>query len=139
MAIAEMAVVEMAQDSAPPTGSAERAAFLDALRALDRALDENLDRTRRMKQRIVELERACASGRALAEVVPEEQTPLIVQLLTESAETLHVFGSQVRRTEALALHREGMTMDQIARLFGVTRQRVSALLRVAGPAPADSA
>jgi predicted transcriptional regulator len=54
---------------------------------------------------------------------------LIVQLLTESAETLHEHGSRVRRTEARALHREGLTMDQIARLFGVTRQRVSALLR----------
>ena len=30
---------------------------------------------------------------------------------------------------AWALHREGMTMDEIAKLFGVTRQRVSALLR----------
>jgi predicted transcriptional regulator len=35
----------------------------------------------------------------------------------------------VRRTEARTLHREGLTMDQIAQLFGVTRQRVSALLR----------
>ena len=32
-------------------------------------------------------------------------------------------------TEARVLHGEGMTMDQIAKLFGVTRQRVSALLR----------
>jgi transcriptional regulator len=31
------------------------------------------------------------------------------------------------RTEPRALHHEGMTMDEIARQFGVTRQRVSAL------------
>lgn len=35
----------------------------------------------------------------------------------------------MRRTEARALHHEGVTMDKIARLFGVTRQGVSGLLR----------
>ena len=38
-------------------------------------------------------------------------------------------GSRLRRAEARALHVEGMTMEQIADLFGVTRQRVSALLK----------
>jgi transposase len=42
---------------------------------------------------------------------------------------LHAYGNRVRRTEARALHGEGMTMDEIAKLFGVTRQRISALLR----------
>jgi hypothetical protein len=109
-----------------------RAAFLEALRALDHALEENIDRARRMKQRIAELEDACAAGRLIKDIVPEAETPLIVQLLTESSQTLHTYGSRVRRTEARTLHREGLTMDQIARLFGVTRQRVSALLREAG-------
>jgi DNA-directed RNA polymerase sigma subunit (sigma70/sigma32) len=107
----------------------EKAAFLKALRQLDDALDDNIDRARRMKQRIAELEQACATGRPIKEVVPEDETPPIVRLLTESAEALNAHGSRVRRTEARALHREGLTMDEIARLFGVTRQRVSALLR----------
>jgi DNA-directed RNA polymerase sigma subunit (sigma70/sigma32) len=107
----------------------ETAALLSALRQLDQALDENIDRARRMKRRIAELEEAAAAGRPIKEIVTEEDTPLLVQLLTESADALHEHGSRVRRTEARALHREGMTMDQIARLFGVTRQRVSALLR----------
>jgi DNA-directed RNA polymerase sigma subunit (sigma70/sigma32) len=107
----------------------DREAFLDALRQLDRALDANIERAHRMKRRIVELEEACVTGRAIKDIVPEEETPLIVQLLTESAEALHEYGSRVRRTEARALHGEGLTMEQIARLFGVTRQRVSALLR----------
>jgi DNA-binding transcriptional regulator LsrR (DeoR family) len=37
----------------------------------------------------------------------------------------------VRRAEAQALYAEGMTMEQIADRFGVTRQRVSTLLRKA--------
>lgn len=107
----------------------DRRAFLDALAALDRALGDNIKRATRMRQRIVELQEACAAGRPIKEIVPEEEAPPIVQLLTESAEALHVHGSRVRRSEARVLHREGLTMDQIAVLFGVSRQRVSALLR----------
>lgn len=104
-------------------------AFMEALGDLDRALDESLEMTERMKARITELRRSQAEGRELREFVPEEETPLLVQLLTESTNLLHAYGNRVRRTEARALHQEGMTMDQIAKLFGVTRQRVSALLR----------
>jgi transcriptional regulator with XRE-family HTH domain len=109
--------------------SADLDAFMDALDDLDRALDDIIEMAQRMKQRITQLRGARAQGRPLREIVPEEQTPLIVQLLTESTNLLHSFGNRVRRTEARALHGEGMTMDQIAGLFGVSRQRVSALLR----------
>jgi ribosomal protein L16 Arg81 hydroxylase len=107
----------------------DRKAFASALDALDEALEENIARAEQMKRRIAELRDALAADRSLVDFVPKEQTPLIVQLLTESADALHEYGSRVRRTEARVLHREGMTMDQIAVLFGVTRQRVSALLR----------
>jgi plasmid maintenance system antidote protein VapI len=102
---------------------------MNALDDLDRGLDESAEMIRRMKQRITQLRETQAAGRPLREVVPEEQTPLLVQLLTENSNLLHAYGNRVRRTEARALHREGMTMEEIAKLFGVTRQRVSALLR----------
>jgi DNA-binding transcriptional regulator LsrR (DeoR family) len=54
-----------------------------------------------------------------------------VQLITESSKALDTCGASLRRAEAQALHDEGMTMDQIAEHFGVSRQRVSALLRKA--------
>lgn len=104
-------------------------AFMEALDELDRALDRSIAMTGRMKERIEELRKTRAEGRPLRETVPEEQTPLLVQLLTETTSMLQSYGNRVRRTEARALHGEGMTMDQIAALFGVTRQRVSALLR----------
>ena len=109
--------------------SEETEAFMAALDDLDRALDESVQMAERMKQRIVDIRRVYSQGRSLREIVPEEEAPLIVQLLTESTNLLHSYGNRVRRTEARALHREGMTMDEIAKLFGVTRQRVSALLR----------
>lgn len=58
-----------------------------------------------------------------------EQRPLVVEMVTQSVREIDGAGVQVRCHEAQALHREGMTMDGIARLFGVSRQRVSALLR----------
>ena len=36
---------------------------------------------------------------------------------------------RLRRAQAAALHDEGLTMDRIAELFGVTRQRISQILR----------
>ena len=109
--------------------SRETDAFMQALDDLDQALDQTLERTERMKSRIEEIRAVRADGRPLREIVPFEKSPLIVQLITETTNLLHSYGNRVRRTEARALHREGMTMDEIAKLFGVTRQRVSALLR----------
>jgi len=51
-----------------------------------------------------------------------------VQLLAAIQDKLTAAGADWRREEARALHREGLSMDAIALLFGVTRQRVSALL-----------
>ncbi len=107
----------------------ETATFMDALTDLEQALDHTVDMAERMRTRIVYLREQVASGRPLPEVVSSEDPPLVVQLLTDSATILHTYGTQVRRTEARALHCEGVTMEAIARLFGVSRQRVSALLR----------
>jgi len=109
--------------------SREVDAFMEAVEDLDRALDESIEMVARMRERISELRRAHAEGRPLRDVVPVERRPLLVQLLTELTNLLHSYGNRVRRTEARALHREGMTMEEIAEQFGVTRQRVSALLR----------
>ncbi len=82
-----------------------------------------------MKERSASIRQAHASGIPLRDIVPDERTPLLVQLLTSATSLLQANGNRVRRTEARALYEQGMTMEQIAALFGVTRQRVSALLR----------
>jgi hypothetical protein len=63
------------------------------------------------------------------EIVPNEERPLIVELITANLELLSGVGSRLRRAEAKALYDEGLTMDEIATLFGVSRQRVAVLLR----------
>src|SRR3954465_2928183 len=90
----------------------------EALRALEQALDDNIDRAQLMKRRIAEIHRQRASGLAWRAIVEAGEPPLVVPLLTDSSQALHEHGAQLRRAEALALHEEGMTMDQIAAKFG---------------------
>lgn len=107
----------------------EHERFLEAVRDLDAALNQTMENVQAMKRRAREILDAAVQDRPLREVVPLEQRPLLVQLLTHATDTLQSYGNRVRTTEAHALYSEGMTMDQIARLFGVSRQRVSTLLR----------
>ena len=103
--------------------------FLEALTALESTLADNEQRTTLIRRRIDQLRRLRSQGTPYAETVAISGGPLIVQLLTESSRALDISGASVRRAEARALYAEGLTMDQIAEHFGVTRQRVSALLR----------
>ena len=103
--------------------------FLDALTALEQTLADNQKRATQIKKRIAQLRRLRSRGTSYAEIVAIRDGPLIVQLLTESSKALDTSGANVRRAEAHALYAEGLTMDQIAERFGVTRQRVSILLK----------
>ena len=102
--------------------------LLEALTALEKVLADNARRASLIKKRIAQLRRSRARDVPYAELVGSEQGPLIVQLLTQASAALDIAGANVRRAEAEALYAEGMTMEQIAESFGVTRQRVSALL-----------
>jgi hypothetical protein len=104
-------------------------AFLEALTVLDEALADNQQRAKLIKRRIAQLRRLRANGTSYADIVSSRSGPLLVQLLTESSTALDTSGANVRRAEAQALYAEGLTMEQIAEHFGVSRQRVSALLR----------
>jgi DNA-directed RNA polymerase sigma subunit (sigma70/sigma32) len=105
--------------------------FLEALSTLENVLADNGRRASLIKKRIARLRRLRARDMPYAEIVSSKDGPLIVQLLTESSTALDGCGANVRRAEAHALYAEGLTMEQIAERFGVTRQRVSALLRKA--------
>jgi DNA-directed RNA polymerase specialized sigma24 family protein len=94
-------------------------------------LDLTHDRLDLIKRRIAEIQRLHSDGLSYPEIVERAEPPLLVRLVTEIKETLDGSGARVRRAEALVLHEQGMTMEQIAERFGVTRQRVSALLREA--------
>lgn len=105
----------------------------------DRALAELGDAVRRAQQilddvlaRAEVLRDGRSAGTTYAEIVATEQRPLVVELLTDVLDELAAAGSAFRRAEARALHQDGLSHEAIAALFGVTRQRVSALLKNPG-------
>ena len=121
MAIAAYYVETVANDGNDPV--------LEALEGLVRALRTNaarIDATIARAERIREQREA---GLSYREIESGVDRPLIVELTRDNLAALVEAGSRLRRAEARALHAEGMTMEQIAELFGVSRQRVSALLR----------
>lgn len=103
--------------------------LLSALDDLVAAVKENNQRNAHVVKRAQTIVRLRRRGRPWREIVSEEHKPLIVELLTQNMAVLGGVGSQIRRLEAKVLHDEGMSMEQIAALFGVTRQRISELLR----------
>ena len=109
-----------------------------SLRDLVDMLDANLERIAQIKHRVAEIQRQRSDGMSYTEIVHAAKPPLLVQLITKNREMLDEHGARVRRAEALALHQEGMTMEEIAGRFGVTRQRVSTLLREARRARSDT-
>jgi predicted transcriptional regulator len=132
MAIADMAIAAMAIASLPSMADGDP--FDRALGDLERTLNENAQRMTQIKRRIGEIRRQRSAGRSYREIVEATEGDLSVRLITEATQALDEVGARVRRAEAVALYREGMTMEEIAEKFGVTRQRVSALLRDAGQA-----
>ena len=106
----------------------------DALDAVLEALTQSRSRMLLIEARASELRRLRATGRSYAEIIVLEQRPLVVELLSDTIAFLHAASGPFRREEARALHSEGVTVERIASLFGVTRQRVSEILHTrAGP------
>ena len=104
----------------------------DADRALEQ-LCEAVEHTQvqldRVRARAAVLREQRALGRPYADLVRREDRPLLVELLTEILDELSVAGAAFRRAEARVLYADGLSQEAIGELFGVTRQRVSVLLR----------
>lgn len=101
----------------------------EALDDVQQAIAANIEVGEQILERIERLRQARSSGETWGEVVTQEEHPLVVELLAQNFSRLSAAGSRLRRAQARALHDEGLTMEQIAAAFGVSRQRISALLR----------
>ena len=69
------------------------------------------------------------TGRSWLDIVTTESRPLVVEQISSVMGTLATAGGTWRREQALALQSEQVSINRIAAMFGVTRQRISALLR----------
>lgn len=103
--------------------------LLATLTELETAASDNLARSRQIHQRARKLRQQLQAGGDLVGLVEAEGTPRMVELISTNMATLETAGAEFRAAQALALRAEGLTIEAIAGLFGVTRQRISALLK----------
>lgn len=103
--------------------------LLAALRDIEAGAAENVDRSVEIQRRVRFLRERLEAGEDLVELVRQEDPPRTVELMSANMATLETAGAELRAAQALALRSEGLTIEAIAELFGVTRQRISALLK----------
>jgi predicted XRE-type DNA-binding protein len=116
-----------AEDTAPPHDEDAALACLLKIAVVSGALHEKISQFAGAID-----QSAWPHGAAYGDLVPLRTRLDMVQEISDALRDLTTCGHLFRRLEARALYAEGMTMAQLAKVFGVSRQRVSALLR--GPA-----
>jgi hypothetical protein len=98
-----------------------------ALAEVNAVLAQSSARVALVASRTRELLAGRAAGASYAELM-SDTGPLIIDVISELQEALSRAGSHLRRVEVRALYDEGLSMDRIARLLRVSRQRVSAII-----------
>ena len=111
-----------------PAGEGEDQALL-ALDDLVRAAEQMQQAVALLTARAEVIRRCRAEGLPYREVVTQGGRPLIAEMLTDTIRRFQAAGTRFRQAEAQALHSEGLTLEQIGELFGLTRQRISTLIR----------
>ncbi len=102
------------------------------LDGIDGLLDvmETISREReRISQRAESIRELRDQGVPYSEIVPAEIPPLIVERARESLSDLVEAAGRLQRAEARALYAEGLSMERIGSLFGISRQRVAEFVR----------
>jgi hypothetical protein len=103
-----------------------------ALERLVAELGNCIAELRRARSRAEALLDERRAGRPWLDIVSAESRPLVVESISTVLGSLARAGHEWRREEASALRQEQVSINRIAALFGVTRQRISALLRERG-------
>ncbi len=112
-------------DVARPRDDSALLALEDLVREIDRCAAE-LQEARARAELLLGERRA---GRPWLDIVTAEARPLVVERVSTVLSGLAGAGSAWRRAQARALQDERVSINRIAALYGVTRQRISALLR----------
>jgi hypothetical protein len=118
----------VAEAPARPVSDAATQALTDLVAAIDDCVERLLGARERAERLLTEREQ----GISWLDIVTRESRPLVVESISTVMATLARAGSTFRREQAHALQTEQVSINRIATLFGVTRQRISALLRERG-------
>lgn len=106
--------------------------LLEALDELLVVLRESSERNRLAIRQAEAIRKLHRGGQSYREIFVRDKGSLIRQVTNDNVDRLVQASAKLRWAEAKALHAEGLTMDKIADLFGLTRQRISSLLRESG-------
>lgn len=106
-----------------------------ALDALSDAIERNTGDERMLQGRLAGLRRERASGTAVTAALQEEPSPGTMELLGRILSRLMDASGTARRSLARSMREEGTSIPTIARVFGVTHQRVSNILSRPGAVP----
>ena len=109
-----------------------------ALNELMTVLDSCMTELEGARSRAEKLLEARQTGRAWLDIVTAESRPLVVEQISSVMASLASAGGAWRREQAHALASEQVSINRIAAMFGVTRQRISALLRDQPGSSADT-
>ena len=120
------------------TDHTEQDPAVRALSELVTVLDSCMAELGGARQRAEKLLEARQTGRAWLDIVTAESRPLVVEQISSVMASLASAGGAWRREQAHALASEQVSINRIAAMFGVTRQRISALLRERARAQAVS-
>lgn len=100
----------------------------NALDEVAEAAEETALDQQRLARRARSMSRHRRLGWSWSLILQRERQPGLVVLLTRSARRLHDVGGRFRRALGQALVHEGLSIRQVAKMFGVTHQRISAML-----------
>lgn len=119
--------------TAPPRQPPADDAALAALEALVREIDRCTGELHLARERAEVLLAHRRTGSPWLDIVSAEARPLVVERISSVLSGLARAGSVWRKAQAHALQDERVSINRIAALYGVTRQRISALLREPAP------
>lgn len=102
---------------------------LSLLEELARTFEENARYERMLARRMRNLRVGRSQGRSWQDLLAREPAPGVLSLVDRVLRRVTEGSGALRRTVASGLRAEGATVPGIAEMFGVSHQRVSALLR----------
>jgi hypothetical protein len=117
------------------SASAVDGAELDALADLAGMMEDNARDDRALARRIRQLHAGRSHGRSWHDLLAGGPAPEALSLVDRILGRVTEGSGALRRAVARGLRMEGATVPRIAEMFGVSHQRVSALLRRGHPLP----
>src|SRR5581483_554309 len=100
----------------------------DAVASLIAVFEQAASVAPMLRERMEAAKAVRATGLAWPSMIEPERGAVMINATNDLLDDLVNVGARLRRLVAQGLYAEGMSMEAIAETFGVTRQRVSALV-----------